>query len=86
MLAMLELSFNLDILTDEEIVKRIAQQLGIIVTLTLMARITERLDPANTTKITHLKTTAQAFTLHVLKLIYTHRLAVSRWVNSRNSA
>jgi len=77
---MLKLSFDLDVLTDEEIVKRITQQLGIIVTLTLIARLTDRLNPTNTSKITHLRRTAETFTVHVLKLTYTHREAVGRWM------
>lgn len=54
-------------LTDDEIARRIAQQCSIIVILKILGRNEK----------------AQLFANHVLRLVYTHRLAVERWMETR---
>lgn len=56
-------------MTDDEIARRIAQQCGIILVLKLVGR--------------HDK--AQLFANHVLRLVYTHRVAIGRWMEARKS-
>lgn len=56
-------------MTDDEIARRIAQQCGIILALKILGR--------------HDK--AQLFANHVLRLVYTHRVAVARWMEARKA-
>lgn len=56
-------------MTDDEIARRIAQQCGIILVLKLVGRDDK----------------AQLFANHVLRLVYTHRVAVARWMETRKT-
>lgn len=55
-------------MTDDEIVKRITQQCSVMVLMGVIGR----------------KDTAQLFANHVLRLVYTHRVVVARWLATRS--
>jgi hypothetical protein len=57
-------------MTDDEIAKAIARECGVIVFLQLVGR----------------KDKAQLFANHVLRLVYTYRVAVERWMKARQAS
>lgn len=71
-------------MTDEEIVRQISQQTGIAVALQLAAaRTVERLAPEKQAWAIRLRERSNLFAVHVLRLIATHKAAVTRWMESR---
>ena len=56
-------------MTDDEIARQIARECGVIVFLQLVGR----------------KDKAQLFANHVLRVVYTHREAVVRWMAKREA-
>lgn len=70
-------------MSDDEVVQKINSQLSVVIALQIMASCVKRLEPDNQRRVSHLQAMARLFTVHVLKLLVTHRMVVARWVDAR---
>lgn len=68
-------------MTDDEITKRIGQQVVLAGMFGLMAQLEGKYGDAK--KAAHLRAVAGAFAAHSIRLIYTHRVVCERWLDAR---